>query len=56
MQLQGGWIAQFPGLQRLPDDLQKSLISQSVIVSLPAGSRIYGPGQAPQSYTIPQKF
>ena len=49
---QGGWIAQFPGLQRLPQDLQQSLIAQSTVVTLPAGSRIYGPGQAPESYLL----
>jgi len=49
---QGGWIAQFPGLERLPADLQQTLIAQSSIVSLPAGSRIYGPGQAPENYLM----
>jgi CRP/FNR family transcriptional regulator, anaerobic regulatory protein len=49
---QGGWLAQFPGLQRLPEDLQRSLIAQSAVVTLPAGSRIYGPGQAPVSYLL----
>jgi len=49
---QGGWIRQFPGLERLPADLQQMLIAQSSIVSLPAGSRIYGPGQAPENYLM----
>ena len=48
----GGWIAKFPGLQRLPEELQQSLIAQSLVVTLPAGTRIYGPGQAPESYLL----
>lgn len=49
---QGSWIAQFPGLQRLPEDLQRTIIAQSAVVSLPANSRIYGPGQAPENYLL----
>ncbi|MEQ1698258.1 MAG: Crp/Fnr family transcriptional regulator [Hyphomicrobiaceae bacterium] len=48
----GGWIVQFPGLQRLPDELKQTLVSQSTVVVLPAGSRIYGPGQAPANYLL----
>lgn len=50
--MQDSWIAQFPGLQRLPEDLQRTLIAQSSVVALPAGSRIYGPGQAPENYLM----
>ena len=46
------WIDHFPGLQRLPPALLATLISQSAIITLPAGSRIYGPGQAPQNYLL----
>ncbi len=46
------WLDLFPGLKRLPDALSSTLIRNSVVVSLPAGSRIYGPGQAPDSYLL----
>ena len=47
-----GWIEQFPGLQRLPADPLSVLMRNSVVISLPAGSRIYGPGQAPETYIL----
>ncbi len=47
-----GWISQFPGLTRLGQDLVATLATSSSIVTLPAGSRIYGPGQAPESYLL----
>ena len=46
------WLEQFPGLQRLPADPLAILVRNSVIISLPAGSRIYGPGQAPENYML----
>ena len=46
------WINQFPGLRRLPGDQLASLASQSSIIDLPAGSRIYGPGQSPEAYLL----
>jgi CRP/FNR family transcriptional regulator len=46
------WISQFPGLGRLGDDLVATLTRSSSVVTLPAGSRIYGPGQAPESYLL----
>jgi CRP/FNR family transcriptional regulator, anaerobic regulatory protein len=48
----GNWIAQFPGLRQLPDDLFHRISTHSQLIALPAGSRIYGPGQAPQSYLL----
>ena len=47
-----GWIEQFPGLARLPAAILGSLARDSLIVALPAGSRIYGPGQSPESYLL----
>ncbi len=47
-----GWIDHFPGLRRLPGDMLALLERQSTIVDLPAGSRIYGPGQSPQAYLL----
>ena len=46
------WVTHFPGLDRLPKDLLASLAQSSNVIALPAGSRIYGPGQAPESYLI----
>jgi CRP/FNR family transcriptional regulator len=46
------WIDQFPGLARLGDDLVGVLTRYSSVVTLPVGSRIYGPGQAPENYLL----
>ncbi|MFM1814640.1 MAG: hypothetical protein RLZ98_1335 [Pseudomonadota bacterium] len=46
------WIEQFPGLARLPEEVRKALQAKSAIVKLPVGSRIYGPGQAPEAYLL----
>jgi len=46
------WIDAFSGLKRLSQDVQNRLVSGSRIVTLPAGSRIYGPGQAPEAYIL----
>ena len=48
----GDWIDHFPGLRRLPGDMLASLAGQSSIIDLPAGSRIYGPGQSPEAYLL----
>lgn len=46
------WIEKFPGLRLLPAELLAVLANNSAIVALPAGSRIYGPGQSPDSYLL----
>jgi CRP/FNR family transcriptional regulator, anaerobic regulatory protein len=46
------WIAHFPGLRRLEPDISGPLIETSQIVKLPAGTRIFGPGQAPSAYLL----
>ena len=46
------WIDRFPSLQMLPPPLRELLIRSSTIVSLPMGSRIYGPGRAPESFLL----
>ncbi len=48
----GHWSDWFPGLLRLPAELRAELEARSTVVSLPAGARIYGPGQAPSSYLL----
>ncbi|MCB1509739.1 MAG: Crp/Fnr family transcriptional regulator [Hyphomicrobiaceae bacterium] len=49
---QRDWISAFPGLAGLSDDIRKVLVEQSLIVELPAGSRIFGLGQAPQNFLL----
>jgi CRP/FNR family transcriptional regulator len=46
------WIEQFPGLKRLPPDQLALLASSAVMVTMPAGSQIFGPGHAPESYLL----
>jgi len=46
------WIQSFPGLARLPDDLRETMIARSRVIQLPVGSRIFGPGQAPESFIL----
>ncbi|MBS0238391.1 MAG: Crp/Fnr family transcriptional regulator [Proteobacteria bacterium] len=46
------WIEHFPGLDRLPSELRGQLIKDSSVIALAAGSRIYGPGQAPRHYLL----
>jgi CRP/FNR family transcriptional regulator len=46
------WTGHFPGLQRLPPDILAPLLRDSAIVSLPAGSRIFGPDQAPRHFLL----
>lgn len=46
------WISHFPGLRKLKPDVAKPLIETSKVVRLPAGTPIFGPGQAPQAYLL----
>ena len=46
------WPDQFPGLQRLGPEIMELLTRQSTVIALPEGSRIFGPGQAPESYIL----
>lgn len=46
------WIAAFPGLRSLEADVTATLLEASKVVRLPAGTRIFGPGQAPQAYLL----
>jgi CRP/FNR family transcriptional regulator, anaerobic regulatory protein len=51
--LQGeSWIRHFPGLNGLTESLRRELVERSRIIGLPAGSRIFGPGQAPESFLL----
>ena len=46
------WTSHFPGLRNLEPQIVRSLIDTSKVVSLPAGTRIFGPGQAPEAYLL----
>ncbi|MGC2774277.1 MAG: Crp/Fnr family transcriptional regulator [Bradyrhizobium sp.] len=46
------WTHAFPLLRQLPHDILLQLRDTSLIVELPEGSRIFGPGQAPESFLM----
>lgn len=43
--MQESWISNFGGLSRLPDDIRIELEAGSQIVSVPAGTQIFAPGE-----------
>ncbi|MEM6462592.1 MAG: Crp/Fnr family transcriptional regulator [Pseudomonadota bacterium] len=45
MQIEDNWIERFQGLKRLPAELQEELVKGSQILSFPAGTQIFEPGQ-----------
>ncbi|HVZ04072.1 Crp/Fnr family transcriptional regulator [Hyphomicrobium sp.] len=46
------WISAFPGLKTLEPSVAGPLIETSKVVRLPAGTKIFGPGQAPEAYLM----
>jgi CRP/FNR family transcriptional regulator len=46
------WTASFPGLRKLEPAVAQPLIETSKVVKLPAGTRIFGPGQSPEAYLL----
>ena len=46
------WTTHFTGLERLEPETRKLLVETSQVVELPAGTRIFGPGQSPESYLL----
>lgn len=46
------WTSRFPGLQALEPAHQRELEAAARIVRLPAGARVFGPGQAPTGYLL----
>jgi CRP/FNR family transcriptional regulator len=46
------WTQHFPGLRKLEPDVAGPLVEASKVVRLPAGTRIFGPGQAPEAYLL----
>ncbi|WP_170406362.1 Crp/Fnr family transcriptional regulator [Ruegeria arenilitoris] len=39
------WIEKFKGLSRLPEDIRAELVAGSQVISLPAGTQVFAPGQ-----------
>lgn len=46
------WTHAFPPLRQLPPDVFAQLRDMSLLVELPEDSRIFGPGQAPDSFLL----
>ncbi|MEZ5931726.1 MAG: Crp/Fnr family transcriptional regulator [Alphaproteobacteria bacterium] len=46
------WIDRFPGLSKLDAPIRDLLIERSKIISLPAGTVIFGPGKAPENLLL----
>ncbi len=46
------WTASFPGLKGLEPEITQLLLTTSKVVDLPEGTRIFGPGQSPESYLL----
>ena len=46
------WTDQFPDLARLPDEVLGTLQQASRVVTLPAGTVVFGPGQPPKHYLL----
>ncbi len=52
MKTAADWSTSFPALQGLAPELARLLGDRSSIVSLPVGSRIFGPGHAPENFLL----
>lgn len=46
------WTIHFPGLRKLEPSIQRPLLETSKVVTITAGTRIFGPGQSPENYLL----
>jgi CRP/FNR family transcriptional regulator len=46
------WLTRFPGLANLDAEAREALASAARVLHVPAGTCIFGPGQAPESYLL----
>lgn len=46
------WIRDFPALKRLPAPDAARLGEGSMVVAMPAGHHVFGPGQSPENYLL----
>ena len=49
MNIETDWVERFPGLSRLEPPIKKLLSSRSVIVNVPNGTTLFGPGNSPEN-------
>lgn len=49
MNIQTDWVERFPGLSRLEPPIKELLLSRSVIVDVPSGTTLFGPGNSPEN-------
>lgn len=49
MNIQTDWVERFPGLSRLEPPIKELLLSRSVIVDVPNGTALFGPGNSPEN-------
>jgi CRP/FNR family transcriptional regulator len=49
MNIETDWVERFPGLSRLEPPNKKLLASRSVIVNVPNGTTLFGPGNSPEN-------
>ncbi|MEN8840904.1 MAG: Crp/Fnr family transcriptional regulator [Octadecabacter sp.] len=49
MNIETDWVERFPGLSRLEPPIKKLLQSRSVIVNVPNGTTLFGPGNSPEN-------
>jgi CRP/FNR family transcriptional regulator len=52
MNIAPSWISNFPSLQLLPGGVQDRLVRNSKVIELQEGTRIFGPGQAPENFLL----
>lgn len=48
----GSWIERFQGLNGLPDPIKQTLIERGKVISLPAGSKVFGPDFVPDNLLL----
>ncbi|SFR08521.1 Crp/Fnr family transcriptional regulator [Poseidonocella sedimentorum] len=46
------WISRFAGLSSLEAPLRETLVARSAVISVPAGTMIFGPGKAPENLLL----
>jgi len=49
MNIQTDWVERFPGLSRLEPPIKELLLGRSVIVDVPIGTTLFGPGNSPEN-------
>lgn len=49
MNIETDWVERFPGLSRLEPSIKKLLSSRSILVDVPSGTTVFGPGNSPEN-------